>query len=60
MVLVFLLLHLPDQPGTDIRFKEKLRQANAPAFFCLVPGIVCLCLALQWGGTTYSVSLLPG
>ncbi|KAI0881985.1 putative MFS multidrug transporter [Annulohypoxylon maeteangense] len=54
MVLVFLLLHVPDQPGTKISPKEKLYQANLLGFICLVPGIICLCLVLQWGGTTYS------
>ncbi|KAI1078873.1 putative MFS multidrug transporter [Whalleya microplaca] len=53
MLLVFFLLHVPDQPGTKIPLKEKLRQANPLGFICLVPGIVCLCLVLQWGGTTY-------
>ncbi|KAI1378718.1 putative MFS multidrug transporter [Hypoxylon crocopeplum] len=53
MVLVFLLLHLPNKPGPKLSFKDKLRQANILGFLCLVPGIVCLCLVLQWGGTTY-------
>jgi MFS family permease len=57
MVFVFFLLHIPDRPDTKISFKDKLRQLNALGLFALLPGVVCLCLALQWGGTTYAVSL---
>lgn len=56
LVLVFFLLHIPDQPGTKTHIKDKLRQLNVLGILCLVPGIVCLCLALQWGGTTYTWS----
>ncbi|KAI2465940.1 putative MFS multidrug transporter [Annulohypoxylon bovei var. microspora] len=44
MVLVFFLLHVPNQPGTKISLKDKIYQANILGFLCLV---------LQWGGTTY-------
>jgi hypothetical protein len=57
MVFVFFLLHIPDRPDTKIPFKDKLRQLNALGLLALLPGVVCLCLALQWGGTTYAVSL---
>ena len=57
MALVFLLLHEPDRPGTNLPLKDKLLQINALGFVCLVPGIVCLCLVLQLGGTTFPVSL---
>lgn len=57
MALVALLLQLPEQKaGTRLSLKQKIEQANMLGSICLVPGIVCLCLALQWGGTTYSVS----
>lgn len=56
MVLIFFLLHIPDRPGTKTSLTDKLRQVNALGFLCLIPGIVCLCLVLQWGGTTYAVS----
>jgi hypothetical protein len=36
--------------------KQKLQQLNILGLLALFPGIVCLCLALQWGGTTYAVS----
>jgi MFS family permease len=60
MVFIFFLLQIPDRPSTKIPFKDKLRQLNALGLLALLPGIVCLCLALQWGGTTYAVSFGPG
>ncbi|KAL8824277.1 MAG: hypothetical protein Q9191_005162 [Dirinaria sp. TL-2023a] len=56
MVLVFLFLHIPDRENTKIAIKEKLRQLNSIGLLFLVPGVVCLCLALQWGGVTYAWS----
>lgn len=58
LVFVFFLLHIPDRPTTNAPFKEKLRQLNALGMIALIPGVVCLCLALEWGGTTYSVSFI--
>ncbi|TVY50986.1 Efflux pump aflT [Lachnellula cervina] len=54
IVFVFFLLHIPDRPETKIPLKDKLRQLNALGLLPLIPGVVCLCLALQWGGTTYT------
>jgi hypothetical protein len=59
MVLIFFLLQIPDRPNTKIPFKDKLRQLNVLGLLALLPGIVCLCMALQWGGTTYAVSFPP-
>ncbi|KAE8449402.1 hypothetical protein EG329_008303 [Mollisiaceae sp. DMI_Dod_QoI] len=56
MVVIFFFLQVPDRPNTNIPFKDKLRRLNAMGLFALLPGVVCLCLALQWGGTTYAWS----
>ncbi|PYH90940.1 MFS general substrate transporter [Aspergillus ellipticus CBS 707.79] len=56
LVLVFFLLDVPDRPSTKIPLKEKLRQLNFVGILALLPGVVCLCLALQWGGTKYAWS----
>ncbi|KAL9066482.1 MAG: hypothetical protein Q9161_007545 [Pseudevernia consocians] len=56
MVLVFFLLQIPDRPNTNIPFKDKLPQLNVLGLLALFPGVVCLCLALQWGGTAYAWS----
>ncbi|KAF2178412.1 putative MFS multidrug transporter [Zopfia rhizophila CBS 207.26] len=53
MVLIFFLLEVPDRPNTKIPLRDKLQQLNAFGMLALLPGVVCLCLALQWGGTTY-------
>jgi hypothetical protein len=56
MVLVFFLLEIPDRPDTKMPLKDKLQQLNFLGIAALLPGVVCLCLALQWGGTKYAVS----
>ena len=60
MALVFFLLQIPARPNSEITLKEKLRQLNALGLLALLPGVICLCLALQWGGTKYAVSFQPG
>lgn len=37
----------------------KLQQLNVLGLIALIPGVVCLCLALQWGGFEYNVSVCP-
>jgi MFS family permease len=58
VVVILLFLDIPDRPNTQKLLKEKLRQLNGLGILAIIPGIVCLCLALQWGGTKYAVSLL--
>ncbi|CAK7208728.1 hypothetical protein SCUCBS95973_000200 [Sporothrix curviconia] len=57
-VVVSLLLHIQPQPGKkgqdNAPLKEKLRRIDVLGMAALVPAVVCLCLALQWGGTRYS------
>ena len=59
LALVPFLLDIPDRTNTKLPWKDKLRQLNALGMLALLPGVVCLCLALQWGGTTYAVSTKP-
>jgi MFS family permease len=56
MAVIFLLLEIPNRPNTQKALEEKLRQLNGLGILAILPGIVCLCLALQWGGTKYAVS----
>lgn len=56
MLFVFLFLHIPSRSKNANTLKHKLRQLNAEGLIALIPGVICLCLALQWGGFTYSVS----
>ncbi|KAK7723292.1 hypothetical protein SLS63_008945 [Diaporthe eres] len=57
MVVVYLFLDIPDREETKLPLAKKLKQLDAPGTTVLVPGVVCLLLALQWGGQTYSVFL---
>jgi MFS family permease len=56
LIVIFLFLDISDQPKTPKSWAEKLRHLNLPGVLVLVLGVVCLCLALQWGGTKYAVS----
>lgn len=56
MAVVTFLLKIPDRPTTKVPVKEKIRQLNLLGFAALLPGVVCLCLALQWGGSKYQVN----
>jgi MFS family permease len=55
LVFVFFLLRIPTT-SSQSTIKYKLQQLNVEGLFALLPGVICLCLALQWGGFTYSVS----
>lgn len=56
LVFVFFLLRIPTT-SSQSSIKYKLQQLNFEGLFALLPGVICLCLALQWGGFTYSVSV---
>ncbi|GIJ86451.1 hypothetical protein Asppvi_005340 [Aspergillus pseudoviridinutans] len=54
MVVLVLVLQMPParKAGTPIR--EQFLQMDPLGNLCLIPGVVCLLLALQWGGATYA------
>jgi predicted MFS family arabinose efflux permease len=56
LVVTFLILHLPNQrlDARDSGLMAKLKQLDPIGNLVFFPGIVCLVLALQWGGTEYS------
>ena len=60
LVFVFLLLHIPSRSSTTDTLKDKVEKLNIEGQLALLPGVVCLCLALQWGGFTFKVSFAPG
>ncbi|KOS19947.1 putative HC-toxin efflux carrier [Escovopsis weberi] len=53
MVFIFFLLHVHQPAREPISLKEGLTRINALGIAVLLPGVVCLCLALQWGGSIY-------
>ncbi|KAF3770926.1 hypothetical protein M406DRAFT_96985 [Cryphonectria parasitica EP155] len=54
MAFIFLLLKIPDRDAQALPTRQKLSQLDFLGIFFLLPGVVCLLLALQWGGTTYA------
>lgn len=58
IVLVAYLLHVPDRESTKRPLQTKILQLDLAGITFLLPGIICLTLALQWGGLTYPVSSL--
>ncbi|KAI1652969.1 MFS general substrate transporter [Daldinia decipiens] len=54
IMFIFFLLHIPDRSNAKNTLRSKLLQLNIEGQAVLIPGVVCLCLALQWGGFTYS------
>jgi MFS family permease len=59
MIFIFFLLQIPAHPNT-LTVKEKVEQLNIWGLIALLPGVICLCLALQWGGFTYKVCFEAG
>jgi MFS family permease len=56
MIVIAFCLKVPDRDTTKLPWTEKLSQLDALGTAVLIPGVVCLLLALQWGGQTYAVS----
>lgn len=55
MIVIAFCLKVPERETTKLSGKEKLSQLDAIGTTALVPSVVCLILALQWGGQTYEV-----
>ncbi|KAF2190966.1 MFS general substrate transporter [Zopfia rhizophila CBS 207.26] len=56
IIVTMLILHLPNQKldSQAEGWVAKLKQLDPIGNLAFFPGIVCLVLALQWGGTEYS------
>ena len=50
---VFFFFRNPPRPYADMTVKDKIKQIDIAGAVILICAIVCLLLALQWGGTTY-------
>ncbi|CAK7220905.1 hypothetical protein SBRCBS47491_004346 [Sporothrix bragantina] len=57
IVLIMLFLHLPQPPREHaLPALEKAKRMDPLGTLLFTPAVVCLLLALQWGGTTYAWS----
>lgn len=56
MLAIVFFLKEPHRDTTQGPLEEKLKQLDFFGTSLLVPGVICMLLALQWGGQTYAVS----
>ncbi|GAW12755.1 hypothetical protein ANO14919_021260 [Xylariales sp. No.14919] len=54
LAIITFLLRIPDREETKASTKSKLSQLDAPGTLALLPAVVSLLLALEWGGLTYA------
>ncbi|ETS73840.1 hypothetical protein PFICI_14786 [Pestalotiopsis fici W106-1] len=53
ILIIALFLHLPPPQQASLSLKQKLLRLDPIGNFLFAPSIICLLLALQWGGTDY-------
>ena len=56
MVVLFFILELPPPKNAGTSWKDQIGQLDPIGTALFLPGVVCLLLALQWGGSTYKWS----
>ena len=55
MIVRAFTIKVPNSTTVTLSVKEKLLQLDPVGILCLVPGVICLVLVLQWGGQQYAV-----
>jgi MFS family permease len=55
LFIITFLLQIQGQETSNLSAKSKLAQLDFYGTALIIPGIVCLVLALQWGGLTFPV-----
>jgi hypothetical protein len=53
LIAIFFVLKSPERPGGGQTVKERLRKLDPVGALLLSSAVICLLLALQWGGATY-------
>lgn len=54
---ILLLILKPTRPqNPNLTFRQQLAKLDLVGQLCLMPSVVCLLLALQWGGSVYTWS----
>lgn len=54
LAIIVFLLRIPDRAETKLPTKAKLSQLDAAGTIALIPSVVSILLALEWGGLTYA------
>ena len=56
MVIIFFILKVQDPRDVGLPLADKLKQLDPIGTLFFLPSVICLLLALQWGGSTYAWS----
>lgn len=56
MAIMFFFFHMDPSSRESFTIMQQIQRLDPVGIFFLVPSIICLVLALQWGGTTYAWS----
>lgn len=59
LTIVITILFLSNEEGAEksmLNMKDKINRLDLPSLVLFIPAIVCLILALQWGGAYYAWS----
>jgi len=56
MAIMVFFFHMDPPSRENLSVMQQIQRLDPVGIFFLVPSIICLVLALQWGGTTYSWS----
>ena len=54
MIIIFLILKVQDPRDVGLPLADKLKQLDPIGTLLFLPSVICLLLALQWGGSTYA------
>lgn len=54
IIALSFLLHLNEKKKAELTWRQQINQLDPLGTVLFLPGIVCLLLALQWGGTLYA------
>ncbi|KAL4882586.1 major facilitator superfamily domain-containing protein [Aspergillus karnatakaensis] len=54
VVIIFMIPAFTGGGKGESGVLNKIRLMDVPGTLCLLPGVICLLLALQWGGTKYA------
>ncbi|KAF5866593.1 hypothetical protein ETB97_010686 [Aspergillus alliaceus] len=53
LIITFFISPFRGSKKSEVGFMNQLKQMDLPGTLCLLPGVICLLLALQWGGSMY-------